>query len=123
PAAGTLHKTGAGTITLAVADGNVTVWNADGGILQTSNAAGTSGVGTNANLNLNGGTVNVFATAPASSAPTIGTGTMNIGTGGILQLTPSGAFTATLTVGNLARTSQGTMVINPTTGVLGTSST
>jgi hypothetical protein len=110
-ASGTINKIGAGTVDLAVTNGGAPVWNINAGVLQTS-VPTAAPFGTNASPVLNGGTLRVFANG-ADNTPTLGTGTLTYGGGGRLALDVSGTFNSQLTIGNLARSGQGTMVISP----------
>ena len=120
--AGTLNKVGAGTFQLTVTNGAATNWNANAGVLEVLNSAtfspGAAPLGTASTTTLNGGTIRITNTAGADYV-TGNTGTMNINGGGIFALNDTTAFASQFTAASIARTNQGTLVIQPTANLAG----
>ncbi len=110
---GVLHKVGAGTLQLTVTNAAATPWSANAGVIEVLQTAGAAPLGTNSTTTLNGGTIRITNAGVADYA-TGNTGTLNINGGGIFDINNSVAFNDQFTFGNIQRTNQGTMVIQPT---------
>jgi autotransporter-associated beta strand protein len=111
---GTLVKLGAGIVDLAVQSATAPTWNIHQGILRIGNyTTGALTPFSNASPILAGGTLQLNATTGDLTVNS-GNGSLNFSGGGIVNLASTGAFNSELTVQNLIRSGQGTLIVAPT---------